>query len=229
MTAAAITVEDLHKDYKKGGETLQVLRGIDLDLAPGDRVAILGDSGSGKSTFLHVLGTLDRPTRGTIRFGDQDVFAKSGAQLDALRNREIGFIFQFHHLLPDQDALHNVLIPALIGGFDMAEAQKRALELLDRVNLRDRSTHRPGELSGGEQQRIAIARALMQQPSLILADEPTGNLDPTTAANVFEMLTGLHEEMGSTLIVVTHSHELASRFPRRLHLEQGIFREEGEE
>ncbi|NOY25973.1 MAG: ABC transporter ATP-binding protein, partial [Oligoflexia bacterium] len=183
-----VLVEGLHKRFVKGGETLDVLRGVDLSLDAGDMVAIVGQSGSGKSTFLHVLGTLDRPTQGRVFFDEQDVFQRSGAALDALRNRRVGFIFQFHHLLPDQDALHNVMIPGLIGGEPAAQAQAQAQDLLARVGLSDRLRHRPGELSGGEQQRVAIARALVRRPGLLLADEPTGNLDPDTASGVFKML-----------------------------------------
>jgi lipoprotein-releasing system ATP-binding protein len=225
MASKPIEVRGLQKHYHKAGVALEVLRGIDLDLAAGERVAILGESGSGKSTFLHVLGTLDRPTAGTIRFAGEDVFSKGARQLDALRNREIGFIFQFHHLLPDQDALHNVMIPALIGGLGIDEARRRARELLARVRLEARAKHKPGELSGGEQQRVAIARALVQNPTLILADEPTGNLDPETAQEVFDLLLELNEDLESTLVVVTHSHDLAQRFPRRLHLAEGRFQE----
>jgi lipoprotein-releasing system ATP-binding protein len=228
MASKPIEVRGLEKHYYKAGVELEVLRGIDLDLAAGERVAILGESGSGKSTFLHVIGTLDRPTAGTIRFAGDDVFTKSDRQLDALRNQEIGFIFQFHHLLPDQDALHNVMIPALIGGLGIDEARRRARNLLARVRLDVREKHRPGELSGGEQQRVAIARALVQNPTLILADEPTGNLDPETAQEVFDLLLELNEDLESTLVVVTHSHDLAQRFPRRLHLAEGRFQETAE-
>ena len=228
MPSKPIEVRGLEKHYQKAGVVLEVLRGVDLDLAAGERVAILGESGSGKSTFLHVLGTLDRPTAGTIRFAGDDVFTKGDRQLDALRNREIGFIFQFHHLLPDQDALHNVMIPARIGGLGTDEARRRARELLARVRLDVREKHRPGELSGGEQQRVAIARALVQNPTLILADEPTGNLDPDTAHEVFELLLELNADLSSTLVVVTHSHDLAQRFPRRLHLVEGRFQETAE-
>jgi lipoprotein-releasing system ATP-binding protein len=228
MASKPIEVRGLCKHYHKAGVALEVLRGIDLDLAAGERIAILGESGSGKSTFLHVLGTLDRPTAGTIRMAGEDVFAKGDRQLDALRNREIGFIFQFHHLLPDQDALHNVMIPALIGGLGIDEARHRARDLLARVRLDAREKHKPGELSGGEQQRVAIARALVQTPTLILADEPTGNLDPETAQEVFDLLLELNEDLDSTLVVVTHSHDLAQRFPRRLHLAEGRFQETAE-
>jgi len=218
-----IRVEGLSKTFWKGGQELKVLRDLDLELEAGERVAVIGQSGSGKSTFLHVLGTLDRPTSGQIWFGDRPVFSRSGAELDALRNREIGFVFQFHHLLPDQDALRNVMLPALIGGESMNAARERATTLLTRVGLGARLKHKPGELSGGEQQRVAIARALVRRPSLVLADEPTGNLDPGTAGAIFDMLMELNAEEGTTLIVVTHSEALASRFPRCLRLESGRF------
>lgn len=218
-----IRVEGLSRTFVKGEHELNVLRGVDLEIGAGELVSLVGQSGSGKSTFLHILGTLDHPTSGRIWFAGRDVFARSPAELDALRNREIGFVFQFHHLLPDQDALRNVMMPALIGGLSRRKAQDEAAELLTRVGLGERLEHRPGELSGGEQQRVAIARALIRRPGLVLADEPTGNLDPSTAAEVFELLVGLHREVGSTLVVVTHSAELASRFPRNLRLEQGRF------
>ena len=225
MAGVAVEVTNLSKSFQKGGQTLHVLRGVDMALDPGERVAIQGRSGSGKSTFLHVLGTLDRPTTGKIRFNGLDVFDRPAAGLDALRNREVGFVFQFHHLLPDQDALRNVMMPGLIGGQPMREVRDHAAALLERVGLADRLTHRPGELSGGEQQRVALARALVLQPGLLLADEPTGNLDPSTAEDVLALLIELNEEFGTTLVVVTHSAELAGRFPRRLALERGVFEE----
>jgi lipoprotein-releasing system ATP-binding protein len=218
-----IRVEGLSKTFWKGGQELRVLRDLDLELRAGERVAIVGQSGSGKSTFLHVVGTLDRPSSGQIWFGDRQVFSRSDAELDALRNQEIGFVFQFHHLMPDQDALHNVMLPALIGGETMSGARKRASDLLDRVGLGARLGHKPGELSGGEQQRVAIARALVRRPSLVLADEPTGNLDPGTAGDIFNMLMELNSEEGTTLVVVTHSLEIASHFPRCLRLVDGQF------
>lgn len=220
-----ITVEGLEKSFDKGGNRVDVLRGVDISLAPGDRVAIVGQSGSGKSTFLHILGTLDRPTAGRIAFGGRDVFQRSDAALDALRNREIGFVFQFHHLLPDHDAMHNVMLPAIIGGVPTEQARARARRLLERVGLGHRLTHRPGELSGGEQQRVAIARALVRRPSLVLADEPTGNLDPATAGQVFDMLVELNADSGATMVVVTHSIELAARFPRTLQVVDGRLEE----
>jgi lipoprotein-releasing system ATP-binding protein len=226
MTAAdtfRIEVRGLEKRFTKGGQVLDVLQGIDLDLEAGERVAIRGQSGSGKSTFLQILGTLDRPTRGTVRFAGDDVFARPARAIDAVRNRSIGFIFQFHHLLPDHSALSNVTLPALIAGQDATRARRDAAALLDRVGLGARLEHKPGELSGGEQQRVAIARALIRRPALVLADEPTGNLDPKTADDVFDMLLELNAEAGSTLVVVTHSDSLAERFPRRLLLKEGRF------
>ncbi|RME22461.1 MAG: ABC transporter ATP-binding protein [Deltaproteobacteria bacterium] len=220
-----VRIEGLVKRFTKGGQVLEVLSGIDLSLASGEMVAVVGRSGSGKSTFLHVLGTLDRPTAGRIEFDGQDVFQHAGAALDRLRNQRIGFIFQFHHLLPDQDALRNVMIPALIGGEPTDAAEARARALLERVGLGARLRHRPGELSGGEQQRVAIARALVRQPGLLLADEPTGNLDPRTAGDVFDLLLELNHEAGATMVVVTHSAELAARFPRTLRLTEGRFEE----
>ena len=221
MPGVRVRVEALHRFFVKGGVTLPVLSGVDLTLEAGERVAILGQSGSGKSTLLHMLGTLDRPQRGRIWFGDRDVFSRSPSELDALRNREIGFVFQFHHLLADQDALHNVMVPALIAGEPAAKAEAASAALLARVGLGARLRHRPGELSGGEQQRVAIARALVRAPSLLLADEPTGNLDPRTAAGVFDLLLELNAEVGSTLVIVTHSHELAERLDRRFVLRDG--------
>ena len=216
-----VRIEGLEKRFSKGGHTIEVLRGLDLTLTAGDRVAVVGQSGSGKSTFLHILGTLDRPSAGRIGFGARDVFARAPAELDALRNREIGF--QFHHLLLDHDALGNVAMPAMIGGMSGARARAEAAALLERVGLGGRLHHRPGELSGGEQQRVAIARALVRRPGLILADEPTGNLDPTTASAVFDLFLELNAEVGSTLVVVTHDRRLADRFPRVLELEGGRF------
>ena len=226
MTAPALKVVGLEKSFEMGGEKLSVLRGLDLELQAGERVAVLGQSGSGKSTFLHVVGTLDHPTGGQVFLDGVDAFARAGAELDTLRNRHIGFVFQFHHLLPDQDAVHNVMIPALIGGVAPAQARSRAEELLTRVGLGERLSHRPGELSGGEQQRLALARALVRKPRLLLADEPTGNLDPETAGSMMDLMLELNDEWNTTLIVVTHSEALASRFPRRLSLEGGCFVEQ---
>ena len=223
MSDLALSVRGLEKAFEMGGTRLPVLRGIDLDVHAGERVAIVGQSGSGKSTFLHIIGTLDRPTAGRVFIDNVDAFAHSSAQLDTLRNRHIGFVFQFHHLLPVQDAVQNVMIPALIGGSPPSEARERAEGLLQRVGLEARMAHRPGELSGGEQQRVALARALVRRPKLLLADEPTGNLDPDTAARMLDLMLELNEEVETTMMVVTHSRALAARFPRRLDLEHGQF------
>ena len=225
MTELALKVEGLTKSFEMGGRSVDVLRGIDLEVGVGERIAIVGQSGSGKSTFLHVVGTLDHPTAGRVFLHGADAFARADAELDTLRNRHIGFVFQFHHLLPDQDAVHNVMIPALISGMRQPEARDRASALLERVGLADRMDHRPGELSGGEQQRVALARALVQGPRLLLADEPTGNLDPDTAAEMLDLMLSLNEEQDTTLLIVTHSAALAGRFPRQLALEHGRFSE----
>ena len=226
MTTPALKVIGLQKSFEMGGETLSVLRGVDVEIETGERVAVVGQSGSGKSTFLHVVGTLDHPTSGQVFLDGIDAFARVGAELDTLRNRHIGFVFQFHHLLPDQDAVHNVMIPALIAGTPTNNARERAEALLARVGLSERMEHRPGELSGGEQQRVALARALVRKPRLLLADEPTGNLDPKTAGAMMDLMLELNEEWNTTLIVVTHSDSLASRFPRKLSLENGQFVEQ---
>jgi len=226
MTTPALKVVGLEKSFEMGGETLAVLRGLDVEIETGERVAVVGQSGSGKSTFLHVVGTLDHPSSGQVFLDGIDAFARAGAELDTLRNRHIGFVFQFHHLLPDQDAVHNVMIPALIGGMATGEAREQAETLLARVGLAERMDHRPGELSGGEQQRVALARALVRKPRLLLADEPTGNLDPKTAGAMMDLMLELNEEWDTTLIVVTHSDALASRFPRKLSLENGLFVEQ---
>jgi lipoprotein-releasing system ATP-binding protein len=225
MPGSDIKIEGLNKHFYKGENTIEVLKDLDLSLASGARAAIIGQSGSGKSTFLHVLGTLDRPTAGRIWLGGVDVISLNGAELDRLRNREIGFVFQFHHLLSDHDALQNVMMPAIIAGETFASASADAKKLLDRVGLSHRLHHRPGILSGGEQQRVAIARALVRHPSMILADEPTGNLDPSTASEVMEVMREINEEQGSTLIVVTHDTELANQFPQVMKLTNGSFEE----
>lgn len=218
-----IRAEGLSKFFHTGTHRIEVLKALDLEIAAGERVSVVGHSGSGKSTFLHVLGTLDKPSTGRLWFNGEDAFARPAREIDALRNREIGFVFQFHHLLGDHTALRNVMIPALIAGVDMRKAEADAEEILCRVGLKDRLTHRPGKLSGGEQQRVAIARAMVRRPSLLLADEPTGNLDSATAESVLEMMLDLNEEIGCTLVVVTHSLVLADRLERKLRLVDGNF------
>ncbi|MBI2377564.1 MAG: ABC transporter ATP-binding protein [Deltaproteobacteria bacterium] len=219
--APRVEVEGLTKSYWIEDREIPVLTGVDLVLEPGERVSITGPSGSGKSTFLHVLGTLDLPSSGTIKFGESEVFSLSSKELAAFRNRRIGFVFQFHHLLPDFTALENVMMPGLIQRLSPADAERKARRILDRVGLSHRVEHRPGELSGGEQQRVAIARALVLQPSLLLADEPTGNLDEANAAAIHELLDAVNAEQGLTIVVVTHSSTLAQRMPRRLVMKEG--------
>lgn len=219
-----IRVEGLTRTFVKGEHRLEVLRGVDLEIGAGELVSIVGQSGSGKSTFLHILGTLDHPTSGRIWFAGRDVFARSPAELDALRNREIGFVFQFHHLLPDQDALHNVMMPSLIGGTPRRKAQDEAAELLTRVGLGQRLEHRPGELSGGEQQRVAIARAVAKRPDVLLCDEPTGALDSATGREVLGVLQHLNRSLGTTVMIVTHAAATAEMADRVIRFADGAIR-----
>ncbi|MDA0207108.1 MAG: ABC transporter ATP-binding protein [Acidobacteria bacterium] len=218
----ALIVKGLGKQYATPGEPLVVLRNVDLELNRGDAMSITGPSGSGKSTLLYILGSLEQPTSGTFRLGEQEPLKMSAEGLAVYRNRSIGFIFQDHHLLPQLTALQNVLLPSLASApADPAEVKKRAQGLLDRVGLADRATHLPAELSGGERQRVAIARALIHRPALLLADEPTGNLDRKRADEVSSLLLELQREENSILIVVTHSMELAERHPLRAELIDG--------
>ncbi len=216
-----IALRNLSKEYVDGPRVVRVLSNLDLEIGPGERVAIVGESGVGKSTLLHILGTLDRPTGGEVWFDGENLTNKSDRDLANFRNREIGFIFQFHHLLPDFTAVENVMMPALIAGTADAPARRRATELLARVGLAERLDHRPGELSGGEQQRVAVARAIVQEPRAVLADEPTGNLDPHTGQGVQDLLLELNRERDITLVVVTHSTTLADAMDRTLRLSAG--------
>ncbi len=225
MSEALASVQGMWKVFSKGGEDIEVLQGIDLTISAGDEISIVGQSGSGKSTFLHILGTLERPSRGTLYIDGEDVFSQPNHKIDALRNRHIGFVFQFHHLLPEHDALNNVALPLIISGMSPNAAREEAGRYLEMVGLPHRLTHKPGELSGGEQQRVAIARAMVRQPRLLLADEPTGNLDPKSANGIMELLLSLHEKQGGALVVVTHDRGLANRFPRQLNLVDGLFEE----
>ena len=220
----SLIVSQLRKDYPTRSGPLQVLRGIDLDLQRGDALAVMGPSGSGKSTLLHILGTLDRPTSGTVTLDQKDPFSLSEPELADFRNRFIGFVFQDHHLLPQCSVLENVLIPTLIDPNKETRtlADKYAKELLERVGLKDRLDHRPAELSGGERQRVAIARGLIRKPALVLADEPTGNLDRRSAHAVGELLLELHRQEQTILVTVTHSADLASTFPRRMEMADGL-------
>lgn len=217
-----LSARGLVKTFSHGGREIQVLRGLDLDVTRGERVAILGKSGVGKSTLLHVLGTLDRPDQGTVTVESEDVFALSERRLAAFRNGHMGFVFQFHHLLPEFSALENAMIPAIIAGLSRREAESRARTLLDDVGLATRASHRPAELSGGEQQRVALARALVMRPRLILADEPTGNLDDATSEEVHNLFADLNNRFGVAFLVATHNRRLAARMDRVLRLEDGI-------
>lgn len=219
-----LIAHDLTKQYPTRAEPLDVLRGVSLSLSAGENLAVLGPSGCGKSTLLHILGTLERPTAGRVELDGVDPFSLGAGELARFRNRQVGFVFQDHHLLPQCSVLENVLVPTLAAGRAKPADVTRARELLDRVGLSARLEHRPAELSGGERQRVAIARALMRGPRLLLADEPTGNLDRTTAATVSQVLLDLHAQQQTMLIVVTHSLELAQRMQRHVELDGGRFR-----
>ena len=218
---ALLEARSLNKRYRKGGAVIDVLRGASLVIKKGEIVSIIGASGAGKSTLLHTLGTLDLPDSGTIHYAGRDLTALSPSELADFRNRELGFVFQFHHLLPEFSALENVMMPALIRRQSREEARERAMRALNDVGLAARVEHRPGELSGGEQQRVALARALVLDPPLLLADEVTGNLDEKTGEEIHELLFRLNASRGITLIVVTHNRSLADRMSRRLILQNG--------
>ena len=216
-----IRVVDLYKSYYDGLTELPVLKGVNLEVKKAEIVAIVGASGVGKSTLLHLLGGLDRPTEGTTFYEGEDIFALNDQELDRFRNEEIGFVFQFHHLLPEFTALENVAMPGLIARQESDAAQDRAKELLDYVGLGERLEHRPFELSGGERQRVAIARALVNQPKVVLADEPTGNLDQKTSEAVHDLLWTLNDQFNQTFIIVTHNQALAQRADRLIQLVDG--------
>jgi lipoprotein-releasing system ATP-binding protein len=219
-----ISVTGLSKSYPVGGSRLQVLRDLELSVAQGEMVAVVGASGVGKSTLLHVLGGLDRPDSGTIRIGDIDLRSLTDAELVAYRNRHIGFVFQFHHLLPEFDALENAEMPLRIARLRLGDARARASALLTRVGVGERLTHRPGTLSGGEQQRVAVARALVTRPTVLLADEPTGNLDEATADTLQTLLRDMHREHALSSVIATHNLRLATACDRVLTLEGGRLR-----
>jgi lipoprotein-releasing system ATP-binding protein len=216
-----VTVSGLNKYYDTGVHRLHVLRDVELEVARGEMVAVVGASGVGKSTLLHLLGGLDRADTGTIRVGDVDLGSLADEALVEFRNRNVGFVFQFHHLLPEFDAAENVEMPMRIARMPLAEARRRAMDLLARVGLSERVTHRPGMLSGGEQQRVAVARALVMQPALLLADEPTGDLDETTGDAMHALLREMHAEDGLTSVIATHNPRLAAACDRVLRLERG--------
>jgi lipoprotein-releasing system ATP-binding protein len=209
-----------------GEQTLAVLKGIDLSIARGELIAVVGASGAGKSTLLHILGLLDRPTSGRVCFEGQDLFQLSEAAQAEFRNKRIGFVFQFHHLLPEFTALENAMMPGLILRLSPRDAAARAEAMLSRLGLSQRLSHRPGELSGGEQQRVALARALLLRPRLLLADEPTGNLDTKTGRDMHDLFFELNRELGMTILIVTHNDELAARTPRRLRMADGLIVEQ---
>lgn len=223
MDGLVLRARDLHKDFIKGDSKLQIVKGVSFDLMKGDGVAIMGASGAGKSTLLHLLGGLDRPTSGDIYFGPKlvNLWKMSDEALSKFRNENLGFIFQFHYLLPEFSALENVMMPVLIAGESRNTAMARAKELLDYVGLRDRMEHRPAELSGGEQQRVAIARSVMMRPKLILADEMTGNLDSENSRRVIDLLLNLNRELGIAILLVTHDHDVASRMKKVITMKDG--------
>jgi lipoprotein-releasing system ATP-binding protein len=219
--AALISARAVDKSFHDAGREIVVLRGLDLEVAAGEEVAIIGESGVGKSTLLHVLGSLERPTAGQILFEDRDLFAMDERETAEFRNHKLGFVFQFHYLLADFTALENVMMPALIARLTDREAREYAESVLELVGLKDKLRRRPAELSGGEQQRVAVARAVVLRPRLVLADEPTGNLDPKTADEVHELFHRLNRELGLTLVVATHNERLSRSMTRTLRLHDG--------
>jgi lipoprotein-releasing system ATP-binding protein len=221
MAPPLLAIEGLSKAYLTGGRRLAVLQEVSLEIAAGEMVALTGPSGAGKSTFLHLVGALDAPTAGRILFEGRDLASLEEDDLARFRNESVGFVFQSHHLLPEFTAVENAMMPGLVRRLSRGEARRRAEESLARVGLSDRLEHRPGELSGGEQQRVALARALVLQPRLLLADEPTGNLDPQTAAGIHALLQQLNRDLGITGVVVTHNETLAASLGRRIRLVAG--------
>jgi len=213
-----IKAQNIHKSFG----SLEVLKGIDLEISSGEIVSIVGASGAGKTTLLHIIGTLDRFDSGQVIINGQPIAGMNDRKLSEFRNQNIGFVFQFHHLLPEFTALENVCIPSFIAGTDKMEAEKSAMALLEMLGLKDRTTHKPSELSGGEQQRVAVARALINKPSVILADEPSGNLDSKSASELHEMFFSLRKELGQTFVIVTHNNDLANMADRKLVIKDGI-------
>ncbi len=220
-----LETRNLDKFFDHEGRRIHVLKGVNLEIASGERLAVVGRSGAGKSTLLHVLGTLDRPSAGELFFEGENVFSLSSKKLSLFRNSAIGFMFQFHHLLPEFTALENVAMPLLIARRGRQTAMEAAEKWLLAVGLQERMTHRPGELSGGEQQRVALARALVMHPKILMADEPTGNLDSRTSDGIHELFSRINDEHGTAMLVVTHNRELASRMPRCLEMADGLLHE----
>ena len=225
MSDELIRAEALCRSFPMGEGRIEVLRGIDLSIRRRERLAILGNSGVGKSTLLHLLGTLDYPSGGRVLFEDANLFERDSVELARFRNESLGFIFQFHHLLPEFDALENVMMPGLIGGRSFGEMEQRARRLLGEVGLAHRVSHAVGKLSGGERQRVAVARALVLEPALLLADEPSGNLDPKTADQVLELMLEMNRQHGTALVIVTHSPEIAASLERQVVLVDGYLEE----
>ncbi|MEJ6121799.1 lipoprotein-releasing ABC transporter ATP-binding protein LolD [Vibrio sp. 2-Bac 85] len=225
MNNSIIVCQNLSKIYQEGRLATTVLQGVNLTVEKGELLAIVGTSGSGKSTLLHLLGALDAPSTGEVIFNDNNIHKLSSKQQAKWRNQELGFVYQFHHLLSEFTALENVAMPLLIAGEPVKIAQQKATALLERVGLSERIQHRPAELSGGERQRVAIARALINKPSLVLADEPTGNLDAKSAESVYQLLRELNSELGTAFIVVTHDQQLANKLHRQLYMANGILQD----
>jgi lipoprotein-releasing system ATP-binding protein len=222
LTVPVVAASGIVKSYLQGPSPVHVLRGLDLEVGVAERIAIVGLSGSGKSTLLHVLGGLDKPDQGSIKINGKDIFSLTEKQRGELRNRNLGFVYQFHHLLPEFTAQENVAMPLLIAGMPSIEARSSADEILEKVGLLERIKHKPAELSGGERQRVAIARALVTKPSCVLADEPTGNMDEETGEQINELMIQLSESMGTSFIVVTHNTSLAERMDRKIRLHNGV-------
>jgi len=216
-----ISVEGLNKSYGATSNKVEVLKDVNLEVSRGERLAVVGASGAGKTTLMHILGVLDKPTSGRVRVEEQDVFSLAGVELDRFRNRTIGFVFQFNQLLPEFTAMENVMMPGLIARLPDDEIIARAEKVLGEVGLAHRLTHKPGQLSGGEQQRVAIARALIMEPKILLADEPTGNLDSRTTESIYAVFESLHQARDLTMIIVTHSEQLADRMDRIVRMEDG--------
>jgi lipoprotein-releasing system ATP-binding protein len=220
-----IEAKNLRKSYWIDAAETPVLKGVDLTIEPKSLTAILGASGTGKSTLLHVLSSLDRPDEGCVLFEGEDLYARDDEGLSEFRNRSVGFVFQFHHLLPEFTAVENVMMPLLVRGVSRSEASRQARSCLDRLGLAERAEHRPAELSGGEQQRVAVARAMVGEPRVLFADEPTGNLDEENGRRLVDLLLDLHRERGTALVLVTHNAAVADRFPRKVRMEAGRARD----
>ena len=224
MNEILLRASNVKKSYPQGASSLEVLKGVDLEIRKGEALCIVGSSGAGKSTLLHILGGLDRPTGGFVYYRNENIFKKSDEDLSSFRNKKMGFVFQFHHLMSEFTALENVMMPSRIAGESKVHAKEKALTLLDQLGLGDRTHHHPSELSGGEQQRVAIARSLVQNPEILFADEPTGNLDSQNGGHIQEIFFKLKEEKNLTLITVTHDLSFAKRFPRQLTIHDGLWK-----